>query len=68
MNVQAHNFFLTAIWPTLGHSQWDSLTNLMLITAFAQAQPEGHRESCNEVGSLSLPECLAGFEPGTFQF
>ena len=31
-------------------------------------QPEGHREPCNEVGSLSPPECLVGIEPGTFQF
>ena len=38
----------------MGHSQGDDLTNPMLITAF-----EGHREPCNEVGSLSLVERLA---------
>ena len=27
--------------PTLGHSEGDSLTNAMLITAFVQVQPEG---------------------------
>ena len=53
---------------TLGHSQGDSLTNLMLITAFVQVQPEGHREPCKEAGSLSPAERLAGFEPGTFRF
>ena len=31
-------------------------------------QPEGHREPCNEVGSLSLAERLVWFEPGTFRF
>ena len=30
--------------------------------------PKGHRESRNEVGSLSLAECLVGFELGSFQF
>ena len=50
--------------PTLSHSQGDSLTNSMLITAFVQVRPEGHWEPHNEVRSLSLAECLAG----TFQF
>ena len=54
--------------PTLGHSQGDTLTNLMLITAFVHIRPEGHREPRNEVGSLSPAERLAGFEPGTFRF
>ena len=60
--------YLAAPRPTLGHSQGDSLTNLVLITAFAHIQPEGHREPRNKVGSLSLAEHLAGFEPGTFRF
>ena len=54
--------------PTLGHSQGRSLTNLMLITAYVHIRPEGHREPCNEVGSLSPAKHLAGFEPGTFWF
>ena len=54
--------------PTLGHSQGNSLTNPMLITAFVQVQTEGHQKPRNEVGSLNLAECLAGFEPGTFRF
>ena len=36
----------------------------MSITAFEQIQPEGHRESPNEVGYISPAEPLAGFEPG----
>ena len=28
------NCYLAATWPTLGYSQRDSLTNLMLITGF----------------------------------
>ena len=65
------NFFnccLATSRPTLGHSQGDSLINLMLITAFYLYQPKGHQEPGNKVGSLSPAECLAGFEPGTFQF
>ena len=46
----------------------ESLTNLMLIPAFTQFQPESHQEPCNKGGSLSLAEHLEGFEPGTFQF
>ena len=38
-----------------------------LIIAFVQVRPEGHRETRNEVGSLSLVERLVGFELGTFQ-
>ena len=34
----------------------------MLITAFVQFQPKGHREPCNEVGSLSPAEQLVEFE------
>ena len=70
---QSFNFFffkcyLAVPWPTLGHSQGDSLTNPMLITAFVHIQPTGQREPRNEVGSLSPAKCLAGFELGTFRF
>ena len=54
------NCYLAAPQPTLGHSQGDSLTNPMLITAFVHIRPEGHREPRNEVGSLSPAERLAG--------
>ena len=54
--------------PNLGHSQGESLTNPMLIIVLYLCRPEGLREPCNEVGSLSLAEDLAGFEPGTFPF
>ena len=54
------NFYLAAPRPTLGHSQGDSLTNLMLIiTAFCLFRPEGHQEPPNEIESLSLAERLA---------
>ena len=45
----------------------DSLTNSMLITGFVQFRPEGHWEPRNKVGSLSLTECLVGFETSAFQ-
>ena len=71
-SVLFFNFFfycyLAVPLPTLGHSQGNSLTNPMLITAFVQVQTEGHQKPRNEVGSLNLAECLAGFEPGTFRF
>ena len=54
--------------PTLGHWQEDNLTYQMLITAFVKLQPEGHTEPRNEVGSLSLPKHLVGYEPGIFPF
>ena len=38
------NCYLAVPWPTLDHSQGDSLTNPMLITAFVHIRPEGHRE------------------------
>ena len=60
------NCYLAVPRPTLGHSQGDSLTNLMLITAFVHIRPESQREPRNEVGSLSPAERLAGFEPRTF--
>ena len=62
------NCYLAAPWPTWGHSQGNSLTNPILINAFYLCRPECCWEPCNEVGSLSPPECQAGFEPGTFQF
>ena len=62
------NCYLAVPQPTLDHSQGDSLTNPMLITAFVHIRPEGHREPRNEVGSLSPAKRLAGFEPGTFRF
>ena len=62
------NCHLAVPRPTLGHSQGDSLTNLMSITAFLQVRPEGHREPRNEAGYLSPPEGPVGFEPRTFWF
>ena len=55
------NCYLVVPWPTLDHSQEDSLTNMLLTTAFVQVRPEGHWEPCNEVGSLSPAKCLVGF-------
>ena len=55
-------------WPSLGHYQGGSLTHPMLIICVLHIWPEGHGEPCNEVGSLSLTECLVGFEAGTFWF
>ena len=52
----------------LGHSWGSSLINLMLITAFVQFRPEGHREPHNEIGPFSLAERLVGFELETFEF
>ena len=37
----------------------------MLITAFWRFWPEGHREPCNEIGSITLAEYLVRFEQGT---
>ena len=62
------NCYLAAPLPTLGHSQGDSITNPMLITAFYLCRPEGHREPRNEVGPLSPAERPAGFESGNFRF
>ena len=61
------NSFLSVPRPTLGHSQGDSLTNPMLITAFVHILPEGHQEPRSKVGSLSPAKHLADFEPGTFR-
>ena len=54
--------YLAVLRPTLSHSQGDSLTNLMLITAFVEVWTEGHREPHNEVGSLCPAEHLASFD------
>ena len=62
------NYYLAVPWPTMDHSQGDSLTNLMLITWIYWFWPKGHREPCNKVGSLSPAECLMGFKPETFWF
>ena len=62
------NCYLAVPQQTLGHSQGDSLTNPMFITAFVQVRPKGHWKPCNKVGSLSPAKRLVGFEPGTFQF
>ena len=42
------NCCLAASRPTLGHSQGNSLTNLMLITVFYLCWPKGHQEPRNE--------------------
>ena len=49
------NCYLAVPWPTLGHSPGDSLTNLMLITAF-----------CTYLTQRSLGALLRGWipEPG----
>ena len=49
------NCYLAVPGRTLGHSRGDSLTNPMLITAFVQFRPEGHREPRNEVGCKAQP-------------
>ena len=63
------NCFSAASRQTQGdHSQGDSLTNPMFITAFELCWPEGDHEHRNEVGSLSPAEHLVGFELETFRF
>ena len=63
-------FFLAVFqyFLTLVRYQGGSLTQRMpmLITAFLQFRPEGHRELRREAGSLRWVECLVEFEPGTF--
>ena len=56
------NCFLAASRPTLDHSQGESLTNPILITAFELFRPEGHREPRNEVESVIPAKRLVGFE------
>ena len=62
------NWYLAAPQPTLNHSQGDSLTDRVLITAFWLFRSEVHREPPNEVGFLSSAKRRVGFEQGTFQF
>ena len=62
------NCYLAVPRPTFSHDQRGSLTHLMLITAFLHIRPDVHRESRNEVGSLSPAEGLVEFSPGTFPF
>ena len=52
--AQIFTSYLVIPQSTLGHSRGDSLTNLMLITEFAQFRLKGHPEHCNEIGYLSL--------------
>ena len=52
------NCYLAVTRPTLGYSRGGSLTYPILITAFVQFRHEGHRVSCNEVGSLSPAKYL----------
>ena len=40
----------------------------IIIAAFLQIRPKGHREPCNQVGSLSLVEFLMDFEQRIFRF
>ena len=73
ISVLIYLIFLTVIWlphslPTSGHYRGSSLIHLMLITVLLHFWPEGHREPCNKVWSLSQAKLLMGFEPGTFRF
>ena len=71
VRMQEKKFSLTAIWLPNGQL-WaiiegtDSLTNVNHCVL--RLRPEGHREPCSEVESLSPAERLVGFEPGTFRF
>ena len=67
-NFYFFNSYLAVPQPTLGYFWGNSLTNLMLITAFVQFRPEGHQEPCSKVGFLSPAELLVWFELGTYQF
>ena len=69
LSCRSYYFSLHDHYPPLfGPFSRASLTNLMLITAFYLCQPKHHHEPRNRIGLLSLGECLAGFEPWTFQF
>ena len=71
MLLVGNDFFLNccfaAPWTTLDHSQGNSLTNPMLITAFfgLLCRPEIHREPRIGSGALSPAERLVEFELGT---
>ena len=71
-HAEWYNFFLNCYLavppPALGHYWGGNLTHPMLITCVLHIWPEDHWEPRSEVGSLSLAECLVGFEPGTFRF
>ena len=54
--------------PTFGYDWGDSLTHLILITAFVKFRREGHRELRNEVGFVSPIKYLVGFKLGAFRF
>ena len=62
------NCYLPAPRQTFGHYRGGNLIYLMLISVFSLVWPEGHREPCNEVVSLSLAEDLMRFELRTFWF
>ena len=63
------NCYLAVPQPTLGHSWGDSLTNLMLITAFfLLIWPKGHREPLSEAHNTPhLEEILRRSETKTHQ-
>ena len=60
--------YLASPQPTLGYYWGYSLTHPVWITAFLHFRPKDYWMSCNEVGPLSLADCLVGFEWGTFWF
>ena len=68
VKVEAYICYLATPRLTLGHSWGDSLSNLMLITAFVNYRFKGHPKLRSEVGSINLVEHLVGFEAGTFRF
>ena len=68
INELFFNCYLAVPRPTFGHSQRDSLTNSMLITAFVNVQPKGYWEPRSEVGTLNPAKHLADFELRTFRF
>ena len=52
------NCYLAVLWQTLGHSQVDSFTNPVLITALSKYWSGSHQELRHTVGSASLAERL----------
>ena len=61
------NCYLATPRPTLGYYRGGSLIHPMLVTAFLQFRPNGHRKPRNEVVSLSTAKGLVDFEQGTFR-
>ena len=55
------NCYLAAQQPTLGHCWKGSLTNPMLMTAFATFLPGGHQEPCSPVNSSFTIELTKQF-------